>query len=571
MNGVQLLLVIVGAIAVTGLAQRRGLESSLVIVLVACAVSFIPGLPRFELEPDIILGLVVPPLLYSTALNFSFFNFMQNVRPIMALGIGLVVLTTVAVGFFSAWIVPGLTLGSALLLGAIVAPPDAVTAVAIGRKLGLPKRMMTILVGESLVNDAAALTIFAIAAAAITESHTFIENPILLFLYNSFVGIFVGSILGGIAQWLRVRLKNSALETVLGLVVPFAAYLAAEQLEASGVLAVVMAGFSLGLNSTEVSYTTRLQERQVWDSLDVLLEAFVFAYMGLQLRFVIGDVIAGGENPWIIFGAGGLVLLVVMLVRPVGVFPMFGLGSWTFNVRKKHLEHDPKAQEWQAKRLKRETEREEKINAKRRAAGKPERANFPRKIPEPLSWQKSLVISWTGMRGVVTLAAAAGTPLITPGRDAILAIAFVVAVGTLLVQGLTLPLLIKRLDVAEPSEAEYEKQEIEKAQKISQDASKEVVAKFIANPPEGTAPEILERFQGFANRQEQSDQSTVAMRQMGQVFMNLRQQMLTAQRDAIVQERNMGRLDDDTAKTFIEQLDYQEAAAFANRVDRLQG
>jgi CPA1 family monovalent cation:H+ antiporter len=566
MNGVQLLLVLVGAIAVTGLAQRRGLESTLVIVIVAGLASFIPGMPRLELEPDIILGLVLPPLLYSAALNFSFFNFVQNLRPILALGIGLVLLTTVAVGFFAYWIVPAMSLGAALLLGSIVAPPDAVTAVAIGRKLGLPKRMMSILVGESLVNDAAALTLFAITAAAITGTHTLFSNPILLFLYDAIVGAIVGIILGQVAQWLRVRLENSALETVLGLVVPFAAYLAAEQVEASGVLAVVMAGFTLGIHSTQVSYTTRLQERQVWDSLDVLLEAFVFAYMGLQLRFVIDDVVASGESPWIIFGTGGLVLLVVMLVRPVGVFPLFGLGALGFKIKRKRLE-DPKAQKFKEEREARFAARKEK----RQAAGKPRRGRggLSRKSNEPLTWQQNLVISWTGMRGVVTLAAAAGTPLVTPGRDAILAIAFVVAIGTLLIQGTTLPALISALNIADPSEAEFEKQETSKAQKISQEASREVIAKFVADPPPGVDPEILNRFQQMATRQEHDDGEAIQARQMGAAFRDLRQETLTAQREAIIRERNEGRLDDDVARTVIEQLDYQEAASFSNRVDRL--
>jgi CPA1 family monovalent cation:H+ antiporter len=428
--------------------------------------------------------------------------------------------------------------------------------------------MMAILVGESLVNDAAALTLFALFAATITGTHTLFANPILLFLYDALVGSIVGIILGQIAQWLRVRLENSALETVLGLVVPFAAYLAAEQIEASGVLAVVMAGFTLGIHSTQVSYTTRLQERQVWDSLDVLLEAFVFAYMGLQLRFVIDDVVAAGESPWVIFGTGGLVLLVVMLVRPIGVFPLFGLGALSFKVIKKRLE-DPKAQKIIEEREARFAARAEK----RRAEGKPQRGRGgggrPYKLNEPLTWQQNLVVSWTGMRGVVTLAAAAGTPLETPGRDAILAIAFVVAIGTLLIQGTTLPALIGALNIADPSEAEFEKQEAAKAQKISQEASREVIARFVADPPPGVDPELLSRFQQMATRQERDDSEAIQARQMGATFMDLRQEMLTAQREAIIRERDEGRLDDDTARTVIEQLDYQEAASFANRVDRL--
>lgn len=150
----QLLLVVVGAIAVTAVANRRGLQASIVVVVLASAVSFVPGLPRFELEPDLILSVVLPPLLYSAALDFSVYSLARNLRPILSLGVGMVVVSTLVTGVVANWVVPGLGLVSALVLGAVVAPPDAVSAVAIGRKLGLPKRLMTILTGESLVNDA---------------------------------------------------------------------------------------------------------------------------------------------------------------------------------------------------------------------------------------------------------------------------------------------------------------------------------------------------------------------------------------------------------------------------------
>ncbi len=246
MNGVQLLLVIIAAIAVTGLAHRKGLQAPLVVVTVGLAASFVPGLPRLELPPDIILGIVLPPLLYSTALEFSFPSFVHNLGPILRLGVGLVVVTAFVTGQVASWVVPGLAFGTALVLGAVIAPPDAVTAVAIGRKLGMPKRVMTILTGESLVNDAAALTLFSVAVAGITGTPTALANPVLYFLYSALVGILVGLLLGILAQLIRRHLQDPGLETVLGLVVPFAAYLLAEELHASGVLAVVLAGFTLG-------------------------------------------------------------------------------------------------------------------------------------------------------------------------------------------------------------------------------------------------------------------------------------------------------------------------------------
>ncbi len=287
MDGSQLLLVVIAAIVVTAVAHRRGLQTPLILVVLGMAASFIPGMPRLEIEPEVILSFVLPPLLYSTAVEFSVIHFMRNLRPILGLGVLLVVATTLLVGGAANIMVPELSLGAALVLGAVVAPPDAVSAVAIGRRLGLSKRVMTILTGESLVNDAAALTVFTIATVAVTRETAFIDGPVLFFGYGVVVGLFVGLLLAVIVMQTRSRLNNAGLETVLGIVVPFAAYFVAEELHASGVVAVVAAGFAIGHNSDRTGVATRMQERDVWRTVSVLLEAFVFAYMGLQLKFVL--------------------------------------------------------------------------------------------------------------------------------------------------------------------------------------------------------------------------------------------------------------------------------------------
>ena len=316
-----LILVLVGAIIVTAVADRRGMQPALIIVVIALGVSFIPGLPQVELDSEVLLTVVLPPLLYSAALGFSFPNFLRNIKPILGLGVAMVVITAFAVGLIASLLIPEFTFLLALLLGAIVAPPDAVTAVAIGRKLGLPKRLMAILTGESLVNDAAALSLFAIAISQIANTHAFIENPLLLFGYNAVLGPIVGLVLGLLTLWIRGHLRNPALETVQGFVVPFAAFLAAEHLHASGVLAVVIAGFVVGSGSVHAGYQTRLQERYVWNSVDVLLEAFVFAYIGLQLRFIIEDLREARESLVQIGIASILVLAVVLAIAWRAVKP----------------------------------------------------------------------------------------------------------------------------------------------------------------------------------------------------------------------------------------------------------
>ena len=194
MNGLQLMLVIVAAIAVTR-SRSEGGQPALVITVVGLAASFIPGIPRLELDTEIILGLVLPPLLYSAALEVLGVVFFRKLGPILVLGVGLVVVTALAVGAFGKWVVPGLTGGAAIVLGAVVAPPDAVSAVAIGHELGLAGACSAVLTGEWLVNDAAALTIFSIAVAAVAGDHTFIDSPVLLFLYSASVGTLCGVVL----------------------------------------------------------------------------------------------------------------------------------------------------------------------------------------------------------------------------------------------------------------------------------------------------------------------------------------------------------------------------------------
>ncbi|MCK2243549.1 MULTISPECIES: sodium:proton antiporter [unclassified Crossiella] len=530
MSAIQLLLVVVGAIAVTAFASRKGRQPALVVVVLASAISFIPGLPRFELAPELILSVVLPPLLYSAALDFSFVSFARNLRPILSLGIGLVVASTAVTGVVAAWAVPGLALVPALLLGAVVAPPDAVAALAVGRKLGLPKKVMAILTGESLVNDAAALTLFTLAVAAATGKDTLFGNPFLLFGYGVLAGVLIGLALALVVHWTRSRLRDSGLETALGLIVPFAAYLLAEEVHASGVLAVVAAGIALGHNDAKASFATRLQGRQVWRSLDVLLEAFVFAYMGLQCKFVFAALPATGISlSGFILGAAA-VLAVVLLVRPVWVFLTYGHGV---------LRGRMTGRNWR-------------------------RGRQTRLVPHQLPWQYMMVISWTGMRGVVTMAAAAGVPAGVPGRDLIQALAFVVAVGTLLIQGPTLPLLIRRLHLAAPEEERRAEWGAAKARDIVREAARD----SLGTAPEGADPAVFGRLRDrfttalAASRESDETRMTPAEREL---LLTVRQQMLAAQRTALVRARKAGELPDDIVRTELERLDLEEAAADAAR------
>jgi CPA1 family monovalent cation:H+ antiporter len=554
---VELILVVVGAIVVTAIAHRRGLEPALIIVVIGIAASFIPGFEAPELDSHILLTVVLPPLLYSAALDFSFPTFLRNIRPILGLGVGLVVVTAFTVAAVSSWlVVVPLTFGTALVLGAIVAPPDAVTAVAVGRKLGLPRKVMAILTGESLINDAAALTLFSIAVAQVAGSHTFIANPVLLFGYSAIVGPLVGAALGLVTLWIRKRLANPGLETVQGLLVPFGAYIAAEELHASGVLAVVVAGFVVGSGTLGAGYQTRLQERYVWNSVDVLLEAFVFAYIGLHLRFVLEDLREAHESLAEVGVAALIVLAIVMLIRPLSVLVMFGRSELSRHVESRLSVPAPVGGRGA-------------LGTRRR--GKPPgkwRAMIDRRS---LTWQENVVVSWTGMRGVVTLAAAAAIPVLTvdgepfPERATIQAIAFVVSVGTLLIQGWTLPLLIGRLRLS-TDDSGYEREQTLQAERVVHDAADEVLTEFRANPPEGLDPRILTEIRNtIARHSQDADEmpDPEAHTPRAEVFAALYRDVLAAQRAALIAERDDGRIEDEAARAMLERLDLQEAGVSA--------
>nr|WP_208411213.1 sodium:proton antiporter [Mycolicibacterium fluoranthenivorans] len=558
-----MILVVVGAILVTAIAHRRGFEPALMIVVVGIVVSFLPGFEAPELDSHILLTVVLPPLLYSAALDFSFPTFLRNIRPILGLGVGLIVVSAFAVAAVSSSLalVP-LTFGTALVLGAIVAPPDAVTAVAVGRKLGLPKRVMAILTGESLINDAAALALFSVAVAQVAGSHTFIENPFLLFGYSAVVGPLVGVALGYATLWIRRRLANPGLETVQGLLVPFAAFIVAEEIHASGVLAVVVAGFVVGNGTLGAGYQTRLQERYVWNSVDVLLEAFVFAYIGLHLRFVLEDLREAHESLVEVAVASAIVLVIVLVIRPLSVFAMFGRNKLFRHVETRLSvpapEHGRGA-----------------LGTRRKPPGK-WRSRIDRRT---LSWQENVVVSWTGMRGVVTLAAAAAIPVTTmdgepfPERATIQAIAFVVSVGTLLIQGWSLPWLIRRLRLSRFNDDHAADREEElKAERVVHAAADEVLTEFRANPPVDMDPRMLAEIRtAVARHSEDVDEmpDPEAPTKRAKVFSALYRDVLAAQRAALIAERDEGRIEDEAVRAMLERLDLQEAGVSSRLESRL--
>ncbi|MCI4659299.1 cation:proton antiporter [Cryobacterium zhongshanensis] len=478
---VQLLLVMTGALFIAAFAHRRGAQAGIITVTLAAALSFLPGLPRLQLDPHLILGVVVPPLLYSATLNFSLFAFLRNLRSILGLGVGLVVFTTVVVGFLTSWLAPELGLAGALVLAAVVAPPDSVTTVSHGRELGLPRRTVSILTGESLVNDAAALTLFAVAVAAVTGDAGFIENPFLLFGWEAVIGLLLGVILGRLMSSVRAKVGNPTIESGLNLLVPFLAYFAAESLHASGIIAVVAAGFTVSLanyrtvpaGTPSTAFRTRLQEAALWPVVDLLLEAFVFAYMGLQFRFVLEDLAESSTPAGSTIGLALIVLLAVVLCRFAWVYFSYGRSQLALLVYAKRLARSLEPAAMVRRRDRRDRRgpsggrggRGGTSGGRGRPGESAGRRQGGRDLGhiETLTPPENLLVSWTGMRGIITLAAAGGIPLTIasgapfPGRTLIQTVAFIVAVGTLLLQGATLPVLARMLRIdtsAEDAEIE---------------------------------------------------------------------------------------------------------------------
>ncbi|MFG2040232.1 cation:proton antiporter [Dactylosporangium sp. NPDC048998] len=521
MNGVQLLLIILGGIAVSALAHRRGVQPGLVVVILAAAASFIPGVPRLELHSELVLAVVVPPLLYSATRAASLSGFSQNLRPILTLGVTLVVLTTGVAGLVGSWLMPSIGLPAALLLGAVLAPPDTITTVSHGDELGLPRRVTAILTGESLVNDATALTLFGLAAAAAGAGETLFDNAFGLFAYTVVSGLAVGLGFAVIALWLRPRLHNPVLETSLALLLPFTAFLAAEQIHASGILAVVAAAFSFSINATldprhqyPGAYRTRLQEDAVWPVFDFLLETFVFAYIGLQLRFVVADLGHAAARPGLtITLISAAVLLVAVIAFRLGAVWLF-FAWWAARRRavERRIAADP--------RFRARAERRAQARSRRRRLGQAA-GEWRGPLGAPTG-RESLIVGWTGMRGILTLAAAAAVPHTLrngeefPGRDAIQAIALFVTLGTLLIQGTTIPMLVRRLNIDTAGERRRAAELLERGRAIAE------AAVTHGGPP------TTEDFD--------------------------------AQRGAIVGAIISGDLDDDTARVLVHDVDLRQAA-----------
>lgn len=567
----ELLIILTGSLVVTAFARWRGLPAPLLTVGVALLVSLVPGVPDIEIDSEVILTVVLPPLLYSASLDVSVLNFRESRVQIARLGIGAVVVTAFAVGAVAYVMIPDMSLPAALLVGAVVAPPDAVSAAAIGRKLGLPRKVMTVLSGESLINDAASLTLVKVFLAIVGGASLTLWDDLGIFGLAIGVGVAVGLVLGFVAHRVRMRIDDPVIENVIGLLLPFVAYIAAEELSGSGVLAVVAAGLYVGFNSPRTGYATRLQERPFWSAADVVLEGFVFALIGLQLKAVVLDVADSERGLGQSVGVALAVLAVVIAVRPMFVFATYYAARAYRYLFLSGL----------VRRLRR-------VPALRRLRRAPALRSV-RYHPQPrMDWRQLSVISWTGMRGVVTLAAAVSIPTVTessipvPARDTMFLIAFIVTVGTLLIQGLTLPFVIRLLGVRDDTQRDRDLAAELAIFATSTDETVAYVASRRAAWERRWGPELTERAIQAATtrllRQNDALQRTAVddaderdasgaidpqvlrRREAPHAIGTIRRELLAKRREVVLRERDAGNLDEEVMRRVLLGLDAEELA-----------
>ncbi|GAB3668797.1 sodium:proton antiporter [Actinocorallia lasiicapitis] len=439
---------VISIVAVAAVSRRIGVAAPLALVVVGTVLSFLPGVPHIEVEPELVLTVVLPPLLYASAVHMPANDFRRDFKAIFRLAVLLVLATTLCAGYMFAWLLPGLGLAAAFALGAIISPTDAVAATSIGKRLGLPSRLMTILEGEGLVNDASSLVLLGSAIAAMSST-VHLWQVGLDFVLSVIVATVIGIVVGLLTVVVRGRLTDTVLNTAVSFVVPFLAFLPAEELGASGVLAVVVTGLVSGhLSPRFLRARDRLTENVNWQTVQFLLESSIFLLMGLQLRTLVDK---AQDDPRLsvtaAVGIGLLASALVIAVRMLFVAPLVA-----------SLRHDADKAEGFRNFLDDLADRlgkGEELPAKFRATDKKrfEQRLIRRKgdtefmINERFGWRGGVVIAWSGMRGAITVAAAQTLPVDTPYRPQLLLIAFVVALTTLLLQGLTLPRVIGALKV----------------------------------------------------------------------------------------------------------------------------
>lgn len=505
------------------LAQKLRLPYPIVLVVAGTLLGFAPGIPSIKLDPDLVFFVVLPPLLYSAAWLISWRDFSYHMVSILLLAFGLVGFTVFGVAAVAHWLFPGFDWRLGVVLGAVIAPTDALAATTIAKRIGLPKQIVDILEGESLVNDASGLLAleFGIALVVNNQAPT-LSVGILRMAYLVVVGIAIGLISGWIVDRVERRIDHAPIEIAISIFVPYATYLTADAAHSSGVLAVVACGLFLSRRSSEFfSPSVRLQAWAVWESLTFILNGLVFVILGLQLPYILGAIHDFTLPHLVVYGF--LFSVLVILLRIIWVFP----GAFLAQFIRSHLLHQQ--------------------HYKPTANG-------------------ILIVGWTGMRGVIALAAALALPEVMengqafPQRDLIIFLAFSVILVTLVLQGLTLPPLVRALGLAvvpgPDSEEEAARREILQAALAHLENAR---AK-----DEGQFEPLYDDLRGHyetqltalsEDRQEEMESATAYHHKHERLVRDL----LRVQRQTAVRLRNEDHINDEVLRKLERELDLREA------------
>lgn len=504
------LVVLIGsATALAALARRFGVSEPLVLTLAGVAASYVPMVPQVHLEPEVVLLGLLPPLLYTAALRTSLVDFKDNLRTIASLSVGLVLFSTFAVALV-VWLLLPVPFAAAVALGAVVAPPDAVAATAIARRTGMPRSIVTVLEDESLFNDATALVSLRSAIAAMAGVVTVwqIGGDFLLAAVG---GAVVGAAVAALLVVVRRRISDPVLDTSVSLLAPFVAYLPAEHFHASGVIAVVVCGMILGHGAQRwQGAASRVAETTNWRTVQFILESAVFLVIGLQVRWIVEDAWHSGLDRQLLVLTALAVLAAVMLARPVWVCTPVLV------------------------------------------------ARLFGRATEPLS--HAAVVSWAGMRGVVTLAAVLLLPASTPQLPVLKLLALVVVGGTLLVQGTSLPWLVRLLKLRGPTRAEDALVKAELLQQAATAGLAELDRRIGPDTPVQVVESLRQRLIWRTNAAwERLGRPEAEMATPTAEYRRLRLAMLAAERDTVLKVRDAGSVDYDILQHVLARLDLEES------------